>query len=112
LPIPQFSLSFTALFVTINQKSRVQTVVRGSVQRNQIKIEKIVALIFGLAASINSFGCSSRAAPLTITMYHPETQQTLSCAARDELARSDPKVLAGAVESCAKNLEARGFVRK
>jgi hypothetical protein len=56
-------------------------------------------------------GCGSAAAPLSIEMYNPATNQTLTCAARDQLVQADPAVLATAVESCAKQLEARGFVR-
>jgi hypothetical protein len=45
-------------------------------------------------------------------MYNPETNQTLACSASDELSRTDPPVLAAAVEACAKQLEARGFARQ
>jgi hypothetical protein len=45
-------------------------------------------------------------------MEHPETKQKLTCAAKDQLARSDATLLAGAVESCARSLEARGFIRQ
>jgi hypothetical protein len=45
-------------------------------------------------------------------MYHPETKQTLTCNAHDKLARSESSMLAMAVESCAKNLEQHGFIRK
>ena len=57
-------------------------------------------------------GCSSAAAPLSIELYNPETNQVLTCAARGELTQADPSVLAVVVESCAKQLESRGFVRK
>ena len=50
--------------------------------------------------------------PLSITLEHPETKQTLVCAAKDQLGRSDPETLAGAVENCARTLETRGFVRQ
>jgi hypothetical protein len=56
-------------------------------------------------------GCGSTPAPLSIEMYNPETNQTLICAARGQLTKADPAVLAAAVESCAKELESRGFVR-
>jgi hypothetical protein len=56
--------------------------------------------------------CSSGPAPLSIKMYNPETNQTLDCKASDETARTDIAVLGAAVESCAKQLEARGFVRQ
>ena len=57
-------------------------------------------------------GCGSAAAPLSIELYNPETNQVLTCAARGELTQADPSVLAVVVESCAKQLESRGFVRK
>jgi hypothetical protein len=57
------------------------------------------------------YGCGSATAPLSIEMYNPETKQTLTCAARDQLAQAERAVLAAAVESCAKQLESRGFVR-
>jgi len=59
-----------------------------------------------------SCGCSSAAAPLSIELYNPETNQTLTCAARGELTQANSTVLAAVVESCAKQLEARGFVRE
>ena len=58
------------------------------------------------------FGCSSGSPPLFIKMHNPETDQTLTCNASDRMGRADPTVLASAVESCAKQLEARGFVRE
>jgi hypothetical protein len=57
-------------------------------------------------------GCSSAPAPLSITMEHPETKQKLTCAAKDQLARAEASLLASAVESCARSLEARGFNRQ
>jgi hypothetical protein len=57
-------------------------------------------------------GCGWGTAPLSIELYNPETKQVLTCAARDEFAKTDSTVLATAVESCAKQLEARGFVRQ
>jgi hypothetical protein len=57
-------------------------------------------------------GCGSAAAPLSIELYNPETNQVLTCAARGELPQANSTVLAAVVESCAKQLESRGFVRK
>ena len=72
------------------------------------------ALLVSLCAAIGIFieSCSSAPAPLSLRLYNPETNQTLFCNADDPLARSDRKVLAGAVEGCARQLEARGFVRE
>jgi hypothetical protein len=73
--------------------------------------------IFSFASSCAAIGifleaCSSAPAPLSVKMYNPETNQTLFCNAGDPLARSDREVLADAVEGCARQLEARGFVRE
>ena len=57
--------------------------------------------------------CSSAPPPLVIKMYHPETKQSLTCAAKDQpsMASNSP-ALASAVETCARHLEAQGFVRE
>jgi hypothetical protein len=48
--------------------------------------------------------------PLSITLHHPKTNAVRKCAARESTAR-DTEMLAGIVESCARQLEAHGFVR-
>jgi hypothetical protein len=57
-------------------------------------------------------GCGSAAPLLSIQMVNPNTNQTLTCAANDQLSRTDTGVLAAAVETCARQLEANGFVRQ
>ncbi|HXV48873.1 MAG TPA: hypothetical protein VEB61_08720 [Candidatus Binatia bacterium] len=47
---------------------------------------------------------------MAIRMYNPNTNQTLHCTGRDQTGNYT-KVLANAVEACARELEARGFVR-
>lgn len=74
------------------------------------KIAAVVSIASFIAGAV--IGCGSAEAPLSIHMYNPKTHQALTCSARDPSARYDTAVLAGAVESCAKNLEARGFVRE
>ena len=54
--------------------------------------------------------CSSTPTSLSIKMVNPETQMTLMCSARNDLG-TDRAVLATVVETCARQLEARGFVR-
>jgi len=68
------------------------------------------AAFAGLAIFLG--GCSSGPAPLALKLYNPETKQTLDCHAKDPTGRTDREVLASAVESCARQLEARGFVRE
>jgi hypothetical protein len=65
-----------------------------------------------LAAIANAFlGCSAAAPrPLSIKMFNAETNTTLNCEARD-LGMADRNMLANSVESCARQLESRGFVR-
>jgi hypothetical protein len=65
-----------------------------------------------VCAALALSSCNSAATPASIQMVNPNTNQTLVCAARDELSRTSPAVLAAAVETCAKNLEANGFVRQ
>jgi hypothetical protein len=77
--------------------------------RRVCKSARLAGFIF---AMFNFFSCSSNQKALSITMYHPETKQTLTCNAHDKLARSESSMLATAVESCAKNLEQHGFIRK
>jgi hypothetical protein len=56
-------------------------------------------------------GCGSAARPLAIRMYHPGTHNTLHCTARGQPGQ-DSTLLANAVEACARQLEANGFVRE
>lgn len=65
-------------------------------------------VLFSVAA-LTLAGCTA-SDPLSITLYHPETKITRRCAARAASPRDVP-VLAGAVEACARQLEARGFQR-
>lgn len=52
----------------------------------------------------------AQAEPLSITLVNPNTNAVLKCAARESpVARNDS--LSSVVELCAKQLEARGFVR-
>ena len=52
----------------------------------------------------------SQSQSLSITLVNPNTKELRHCAAREASAK-DTKVLADSVELCAKQLEARGFVR-
>jgi len=61
--------------------------------------------------AIAFLGCSAAAPrPLSIKMFNAETNTTLNCEARD-LGMADRNILANSVESCARQLESRGFVR-
>lgn len=71
------------------------------------------SFIFGIgtmALFISLSGCGAKETPLAIRMYNPNTNQTLHCTGRDQTGNYT-KVLANAVEACARELEARGFVR-
>jgi hypothetical protein len=45
-------------------------------------------------------------------MYNPKTHQALVCSARDRRGGTDASMLADAVESCARKLEAQDFIRE
>jgi hypothetical protein len=64
-----------------------------------------------VVAALMLNACSS-SPPLVIKMYHPETKQSLTCAAKDELTQASSSALASAVETCARHLEGQGFVRE
>jgi len=68
------------------------------------------AVFAGVAIFLVS--CSAGPAPLAIKMVNPTTKQTLDCHAKDPTGRTDRELLASAVESCARQLEAHGFVRE
>jgi hypothetical protein len=61
-------------------------------------------------AAVTVMSCASSAPPMSVKMVHPETRQTLTCAARDQSGRSDKSLLASAVAACVNNLKTRGFV--
>jgi len=73
--------------------------------RGKLFLTAIVSLVFTLAA------CSSAQPPMAIKMYHPETNQTLDCSARSTSGEYS-SVLANAAETCARQLENKGFVRQ
>jgi len=88
----------------------LQTKQTTRLQRGKYR-SKSALLLLTLFVSI-IFGCAAGAPPLLIKMHNPETDQTLTCNASDRMGRTDPTVLASAVESCAQQLETRGFVRE
>ena len=54
-------------------------------------------------------GCASSRS-LLVRMYNPKTNTTLNCSAREGNVK-ELEVLYDAVEACARQLEAQGFVR-
>lgn len=69
-------------------------------------------LSLGACSALYLLGCSSAQAPVSITLEHPQTKHSLTCAAKDKLGRTDESMLASAVENCARTLEARGYIRQ
>ena len=65
--------------------------------------------IFSLALTLAA--CSSAPPSMAIRMHHPETKQTLYCSARSASGEYSA-VLAEAAETCARQLEIKGFVRE
>ena len=66
----------------------------------------IVALVIG-AQFLSGCGTTH---PLSISLYHSKTNTLRKCEARESSAKNT-QMLAGIVESCARQLEAHGFVR-
>jgi hypothetical protein len=65
----------------------------------------------GVTLVLASSGCGSSERPLAIRMFNPKSNQTLHCNARAQPGEN-PKILADAVEACARQLEASGFIRE
>jgi hypothetical protein len=105
-------LSFFRLFVIIVRKAGliVLNLISHSAYRYRFESSTYIVLLVSLIAAATS--CSSGQAPLSIQMYNPKTHQALTCSARDQRPGSDASILAGAVESCARSLEGRGFIRE
>ena len=75
--------------------------------RRPLSTTKSLWLFFLLSAA----GCGAFGErPLSIKMHNPDTNVTLNCAARDT-GTQNRDVLADTVETCARQLESRGFVR-
>ena len=81
-------------------------------QQKQAYQSQVARFMAGALFTGTVIGCSSGRAPLLIHMYNPKTHQALICSARDQRTGADPSMLTGAVENCAQNLEARGFIRE
>ena len=54
--------------------------------------------------------CTASDSPLSISLYNPKTGVQRTCSAKESSSK-DVSALSNAVETCAKQLEARGFVR-
>ena len=55
-------------------------------------------------------GCVASDPPLNISLYNPKTGIRRTCSAKESSSK-EALALSSAVEACAKQLEARGFVR-
>ena len=68
---------------------------------------------FFFAAAVSAvliLGCTASESPLSISLYNPKTGVQRTCSAKESSSK-DVSALSNAVETCAKQLEARGFVR-
>ena len=73
------------------------------------QLMRTIAIIVLLISSEVLSGCGA-SNPLSISLYHPKTNSMRKCIARESTAK-DTEMLAGIVETCARQLEAHGFVR-
>lgn len=65
---------------------------------------------FSLVLALIQVMACAQAEPLSITLVNPKTNSVMKCSAREGPAAHSVS-LSGMVELCAKQLEARGFVR-
>jgi len=81
-----------------------------SPQARVLQFASLLSLFAGTFLFLSA--CSSESSRLSIKMHHPETRQALTCAASDQLSQANSPALAAAVETCARQLEAQGFIRE
>jgi len=71
-----------------------------------------LALFFVRCSLVVMLSNCTTAQPLSITLYNPKTNVSRTCKARStSVVKTDVDMLSRAVESCAQQLEAHGFVR-
>jgi len=66
--------------------------------------------LVGTAAAVLFLSCTASNSPLSVALYNPKTGVQRTCSAKESSSKDVP-ALSNAVEMCAKQLEARGFVR-
>jgi hypothetical protein len=75
------------------------------------KLSFLCGLALGvISISINA--CGSSTPQLSVKLHNPKTGQTLFCSASNSTSDAYSEILASAVETCARQLEAQGFVRE
>ena len=73
---------------------------------------RLLAAIFVNGLVMGMLSSCTTAQPLSITLYNPKTNVSRTCKARStSVVKTDVDMLSRAVESCAQQLEAHGFVR-
>ena len=71
---------------------------------------RMLLMIPRFALTLFVMAACTQTAPLSITLKDPKTNTVRTCSAR-QFSKNDAAFLANAVETCAKQLEAYGFVR-
>ena len=78
------------------------------IQLKSLARRRILCVTTTLAVLIS--GCTTSDLPLSISLFNPKTGVKRTCSAKESSSK-DVSVLSEAVEACAKQLEARGFIR-
>ena len=79
------------------------------VKRGLMRSTKKLVILLLLFTACYAAGCMATQ-NLSVQLYHSKTNTMRTCTARESTARDIP-MLADAVETCARQLEARGFIR-
>ena len=79
------------------------------VKLEPMRSTKILVILLLLFPACYAAGCTATQ-NLSVQLYHAKTNTMRTCTARESTSRDIP-MLADAVETCARQLEARGFIR-
>jgi hypothetical protein len=96
-------------FVIIFLEDRSNLAPIGMIHLNLFLRRRMFSGVTFLAVWISA--CAASDPPLSISLYNPKTGIQRTCSAKEWSPSRNTSALSSAVETCAKQLEAHGFVR-
>jgi hypothetical protein len=99
----------SSLLSSFFEIGQIVSLFRTCMIRPKIFLCRRILCVTAISAALIA-GCVASDSPLSISLYNPKTGIQRKCSAKESSAK-DTSALSSAVETCARQLEARGFVR-